>query len=139
MYPFDPSVSVPGPDTWSTWLQPVCVCVCMNLCSCLLVFCRVNKAQSQPRQKRMPVSRPSFDYPEDSNGGWNPSAASSSHPSAGELVLFIYIRLHKNMIQHTANVLSHMQTVNLTAFLRWTFFDFNLISSGSHNLNDNNG
>ncbi|CAM4587657.1 unnamed protein product [Leuciscus chuanchicus] len=45
---------------------------------------RVNKAQSQPRQKRMPVSRPSFDYPEseDSNGGWNSSAASSSYPSA---------------------------------------------------------
>ncbi|KAG1969095.1 SH3-domain GRB2-like 1a isoform X2 [Pimephales promelas] len=45
---------------------------------------RVNKAQSQPRQKRMPVSRPSFDYSEseDSNGGWNPSAASSSHPAA---------------------------------------------------------
>ncbi|XP_056109424.1 SH3-domain GRB2-like 1a isoform X2 [Rhinichthys klamathensis goyatoka] len=45
---------------------------------------RVNKAQSQPRQKRMPVSRPSFDYSEseDSNGGWNPSAASPSYPSA---------------------------------------------------------
>ncbi|NP_001099076.1 SH3-domain GRB2-like 1a isoform 1 [Danio rerio] len=49
---------------------------------------RVNKAQSQPRQKRMPVSRPSIDYsdPEDSNGGWNPSAAappsySSTAPS----------------------------------------------------------
>ncbi|KAF4117763.1 SH3-domain GRB2-like 1a isoform X1 [Onychostoma macrolepis] len=45
---------------------------------------RVNKAQSQPRQKRMPVSRPSFDCsdPEDSNGGWNPSAAQPSYPSA---------------------------------------------------------
>lgn len=49
---------------------------------------RVNKAQSQPRQKRMPASRPSIDYsdPEDSNGGWNPSAAappsySSTAPS----------------------------------------------------------
>ncbi|XP_051555073.1 endophilin-A2-like isoform X2 [Myxocyprinus asiaticus] len=45
---------------------------------------RVNRAQSQPRQKRMPVSRPSFDYsePEDSNGGWNPSASPSIYPSA---------------------------------------------------------
>uniref|UniRef100_A0A8C1YLL5 Endophilin-A n=1 Tax=Cyprinus carpio TaxID=7962 RepID=A0A8C1YLL5_CYPCA len=45
---------------------------------------RVNKAQSQPRQKRMPVSRPSFDCsePEDSNGGWSPSAAPASYPSA---------------------------------------------------------
>ncbi|XP_042567790.1 endophilin-A2-like isoform X2 [Cyprinus carpio] len=44
---------------------------------------RVNKAQSQPRQKRMPASRPSFDClePEDSNGGWSPSAAPSSSPS----------------------------------------------------------
>uniref|UniRef100_A0A8C2G1W1 SH3-domain GRB2-like 1a n=1 Tax=Cyprinus carpio TaxID=7962 RepID=A0A8C2G1W1_CYPCA len=47
---------------------------------------RVNKAQSQPRQKRMPASRPSFDClePEDSNGGWSPSAAPSSSPSTGE-------------------------------------------------------
>ncbi|XP_051984569.1 endophilin-A2-like isoform X2 [Xyrauchen texanus] len=45
---------------------------------------RVNQAQSQPRQKRMPVSRPSFDYsePEDSNGGWNSSASPSTYPSA---------------------------------------------------------
>ncbi|KAK7159767.1 hypothetical protein R3I94_005948 [Phoxinus phoxinus] len=45
---------------------------------------RVNKAQSQPRQKRMPVSRPSFDYSEseDSNGGWNPSPTSPSYSSA---------------------------------------------------------
>uniref|UniRef100_A0A671KUY9 Endophilin-A n=1 Tax=Sinocyclocheilus anshuiensis TaxID=1608454 RepID=A0A671KUY9_9TELE len=44
---------------------------------------RVNKAQSQPRQKRMPVSRPSFDCldSEDSNGGWSPSAVPSSHLS----------------------------------------------------------
>ncbi|XP_026107725.1 endophilin-A2-like isoform X1 [Carassius auratus] len=41
---------------------------------------RVNEAQSQPRQKRMPASRPSFDCldQEDSNGGWNPSAAAPS-------------------------------------------------------------
>uniref|UniRef100_A0A671RF91 Endophilin-A2 n=1 Tax=Sinocyclocheilus anshuiensis TaxID=1608454 RepID=A0A671RF91_9TELE len=45
---------------------------------------RVNEAQSQPRKKRMPVSRPSFDCsePEDSNGGWNPSAAPPSYTSA---------------------------------------------------------
>uniref|UniRef100_A0A673I3G7 Endophilin-A2 n=1 Tax=Sinocyclocheilus rhinocerous TaxID=307959 RepID=A0A673I3G7_9TELE len=45
---------------------------------------RVNEAQSQPRQKRIPVSRPSFDCsePDDSNGGWNPSAAPPSYPSA---------------------------------------------------------
>ncbi|XP_059419142.1 endophilin-A2-like isoform X1 [Carassius carassius] len=42
---------------------------------------RVNEAESQPRQKRMPVSRPSFDCleSEDSDGGWSPSAAPSSH------------------------------------------------------------
>uniref|UniRef100_A0A9J7X1M6 Endophilin-A n=1 Tax=Cyprinus carpio carpio TaxID=630221 RepID=A0A9J7X1M6_CYPCA len=47
---------------------------------------RVNKAQSQPRQKRMPASRPSFDClePEDSNGGWSPSAAPSSSPSTDQ-------------------------------------------------------
>lgn len=106
----------------------------MNLCSYLLVFCRVNKAQSQPRQKRMPVSRPSFDYSEseDSNGGWNPSAA-SSYPSAGELVLFIYTRLHDST--HSQCAFTHAAfIVNLTAFLRWTRFDLNLISSGTHNL-----
>ncbi|XP_067220047.1 SH3-domain GRB2-like 1a isoform X1 [Chanodichthys erythropterus] len=45
---------------------------------------RVNKAQSQPRQKREPVSRPSSDYsePEDSNGGWSPPAAPPSYSSA---------------------------------------------------------
>ncbi|KAI7809801.1 putative SH3-domain GRB2-like 1a [Triplophysa rosa] len=45
---------------------------------------RVNQAQSQPRPKRMPASRPSFDYsePEDSNGGWNPPATPPSYSSA---------------------------------------------------------
>uniref|UniRef100_A0A8C1XCJ0 Endophilin-A2 n=1 Tax=Cyprinus carpio TaxID=7962 RepID=A0A8C1XCJ0_CYPCA len=67
--------------------DPVCVCVCLCLHAFVFMFvyvlCRVNKAQSQPRQKRMPASRPSFDClePEDSNGGWSPSAAPSSSPS----------------------------------------------------------
>lgn len=45
---------------------------------------RVNQAQSQPRQKRLPASRPSFDYsePEDSNGGWNPPAVPPSYSSS---------------------------------------------------------
>ncbi|RXN10321.1 endophilin-A2-like isoform X2 [Labeo rohita] len=45
---------------------------------------RVNKAQSQPRQKRMPVSKPSFDSleAEDSNGSWSPPAAPPSYSSA---------------------------------------------------------
>ncbi|XP_051557693.1 endophilin-A2-like [Myxocyprinus asiaticus] len=45
---------------------------------------RVNKAQSQPRQKRMPVSRPSFDNSEseNSNGGWNASASPTTYSSA---------------------------------------------------------
>ncbi|XP_052390073.1 endophilin-A2 isoform X2 [Carassius gibelio] len=44
---------------------------------------RVNEAESQPRQKRMPASKPSFDCleSEDSDGGWSPSAAPSSHAS----------------------------------------------------------
>lgn len=44
---------------------------------------RVNEAESQPRQKRMPASKPSFDCleSEDSDGGWSPSAAPSSHVS----------------------------------------------------------
>ncbi|XP_056600245.1 SH3-domain GRB2-like 1a isoform X2 [Triplophysa dalaica] len=45
---------------------------------------RVNQAQSQPRPKRMPASRPISDYsePEDSNGGWNPTAPPPSYSSA---------------------------------------------------------
>ncbi|XP_026135335.1 endophilin-A2-like isoform X2 [Carassius auratus] len=44
---------------------------------------RVNEAESQPRQKRMPASKPNFDCleSEDSDGGWSPSAAPSSHVS----------------------------------------------------------
>ncbi len=75
-----------SPDRWV-------ICLCLHACVFMFayVLCRVNKAQSQPRQKRMPVSRPSFDCsePEDSNGGWNPSAAPPLYSSAGELTLFI--------------------------------------------------
>lgn len=45
---------------------------------------RVNQAQSQPRQKRMPASRPSFDHSgaEDSNGGWSPGGAPPSYSTS---------------------------------------------------------
>lgn len=119
------------------------MCVCVGLHDFVFMFvcvlCRVNKAQSQPRQKRVPVSRPSSDYsePEDSNGGWSPPAAPPSYSSAGEPVLFIYIRLHKNVIQHRANVLSHSLYCKFNSVFEVARFDLNLISSGSHNLNVN--
>lgn len=117
-----------GPDRWFTWLQPVCVCVGLHdfVFMFVCVLCRVNKAQSQPRQKRVPVSRPSSDYsePEDSNGGWSPPAAPPSYSSAGEPVLFIYIRLHKNVIQHRANVLSHSLYCKFNSVFEVARFDF---------------
>lgn len=75
-------------DGFAVFSLCACVCLCLHafVFMFVYVFCRVNKAQSQPRQKRMPASRPSFDClePEDSNGGWSPSAAPSSSPSTGE-------------------------------------------------------
>lgn len=72
----------------------VSLCVVLRVFSfkCLYVFCRVNQAQSQPRQKRMPASRPISDYsePEDSNGGLNPTAPPPSY-SSGELTKLLII------------------------------------------------
>ncbi|XP_060762125.1 SH3-domain GRB2-like 1a [Neoarius graeffei] len=46
---------------------------------------RVDHAQAQPRQKRMPKSMPSFDLDPDSNGGFSPTPASPSFNAAPAL------------------------------------------------------
>nr|XP_055057284.1 SH3-domain GRB2-like 1a [Misgurnus anguillicaudatus] len=51
---------------------------------------RVNQAQSQPRQKRMPASRPTFDHSgaEDANGGWSPDGNPPSYSTSAAATAF---------------------------------------------------
>lgn len=65
-----------------------------------MIVCRMNDAQSRPRREYTPKPRPSFDYGEESNGGYSPSATSPSAYSSGKLNFSVFSKSSVSALDH---------------------------------------